>query len=369
MQRLTEQRYHALAAKRGFEWLGPMVTNANTKTFWRCPERHDFEAVYGHIYSGRGCPRCAPNLRLTEAAFRNVGAIRGIRWAGSGLPTANETTSWECGKSHVWQTTYASINRGNGCRVCSGRRTATTQDYQSLAASCGFSCVTQGRNNHAKSSWQCSVGHQWEASYTQLRATGSGCPACYQLVNRPAQIERSRKRPTDYHAMAEARGLQWLGPETLNVKTKTQWLCGIGHLWMGSYGDLQVGQGCPKCVDIVNGHKVSKPQRALAAMVNGDLNVNCGRRSIDVALSDQRIAIEYDAWYWHADRDEQDKERELELLSAGWRVLRIRSNANLPLQAALDTAITLLLSGASFRTEIVLSDWGVGPTFVARKTA
>jgi hypothetical protein len=49
------------------------------------------------------------------------------------------------------------------------------------------------------------------------------------------------------------------------------------------------------------------------------------------------------------------------MIAAGWRVLRVRSNAQLPTRQQLDEAIDCLLEGES-QLEIVLDDWGVGPT-------
>ena len=51
----------------------------------------------------------------------------------------------------------------------------------------------------------------------------------------------------------------------------------------------------------------------------------------------------------------------MEMIAAGWRVLRVRSNTQLPTREQLDAAIDRLLAGEN-HVEIVLDDWGVGPT-------
>ncbi|WP_241975740.1 DUF559 domain-containing protein [Cryobacterium sp. TMT4-10] len=46
---------------------------------------------------------------------------------------------------------------------------------------------------------------------------------------------------------------------------------------------------------------------------------------IAVTLADgSRLAIEYDGSYWHADRQDVDTKKSLDLLAAGWRVVRLR---------------------------------------------
>ena len=46
-----------------------------------------------------------------------------------------------------------------------------------------------------------------------------------------------------------------------------------------------------------------------------------GRKRVDVALEvdDLWIAVEYDAWYWHAGREELDIQRDDFLLERGWQ--------------------------------------------------
>ena len=73
------------------------------------------------------------------------------------------------------------------------------------------------------------------------------------------------------------------------------------------------------------------------------------------------IAVEYDAWYWHAGREENDVQRDEEMIASGWRVLRVKSGTQLPTEEQLETAIARLLAGEE-QVEIVLDDWGVGPT-------
>lgn len=364
MKRLTEQRYRAIAERRGFKWLGPFVINANTKTGWRCSKGHTWQARYGGIHSGKGCPSCAGTLKLTVDAFRIIGARQGIEWAGVGNPpSCNTPTEWRCANRHSWRTSYSCIKAGRGCRICSGRKIAKAEDYQALAVDRGFKCIQPSRINHDKALWECSLGHQWRASYTQLVATKSGCPTCYKLITRAAQVDRQRKKPSDYHEMALSRGLRWLGPVVSRVKEKTRWGCGKDHQWSGTYDDLNNGQGCPECVDIVNGHKVSKPQRRLCLLLDGELNKKSGRYSIDVAFERQgiKIALEYDAWYWHAHREKEDQSRRQVLAQAGWRILRIKGGQSaIPDLRDLSIAIERLVSG-EIEVEIEMTVWGIGP--------
>ena len=57
----------------------------------------------------------------------------------------------------------------------------------------------------------------------------------------------SRKTPADYHTLAQKRSFRFLGPEVLNVNTKTGWQCAEGHQWQARYNHIQQGRGCPTC--------------------------------------------------------------------------------------------------------------------------
>jgi len=173
--------------------------------------------------------------------------------------------------------------------------------------------------------------------------------------------DRFRFPESEYHKLANMRGFNWLGPAVRNAAIKTRWRCGHGHEFEANYNKVQQGAGCPFCLDLVNGARVSSQQRAICEMVSGQLNYRYGRLNIDVALfySGIKIAIEYDSWYWHKDKIAKDDARDKRLLKDGWRILRIKSENKIPADVDVKLAIWKLLAGATY-AEVVLDDWG-GP--------
>jgi hypothetical protein len=351
----TPDDYYALALERGFRWLGPSVTNIKTETWWECKHGHQWKARYNNIQQGSNCPFCAGQVPKTAKDYRALAEERDFHWPGPDAPPNVTTkTAWECEQGHRWEATYAAIQQGNGCPFCAGVVPKTPDDYHALAEERRLRWVgPKVASIHDKTGWTCTQGHEWEARYNDIRR-GVGCPFCAGVVP---------KTPDDYHALAEERRLRWVGPAVANTGTKTAWECEQGHRWEARYNDIQQGSGCPFCTDIVHGAHVSGVQRDLCSILDGELNKPFGRRNIDIALEVEgvAIAVEYDSWYWHAYRREQDVERDEELLAAGWHVLHIRSNSLLPTCDQLDAAIACLLAGQE-QTEIVLSDWGEGPT-------
>ncbi len=118
MRRKTPADYHALAKKRGFQWLGPEVCNVSAKTGWECAQGHQWNARYSHIGQGRGCLFCADKARKTPADFRALAKSRGFQWLGPESPNSVTRTNWECEQGHQWSTSYSSIRQGSGCPLC-----------------------------------------------------------------------------------------------------------------------------------------------------------------------------------------------------------------------------------------------------------
>jgi len=355
----TSADYHALASERGFRWLGPEVPNNRTNTVWECEHGHCWEAPYSNIQQGSGCPICSGKAPKTPADYHAMARAQGIRWLGPHVPDTKIKTTWECGHGHRWEARYNDIQQGCGCPTCAIERVAEQRrnkpvDYQRLAQGRGFRWLgPKVPNVGTKTCWECKQGHQWEACYNDIQQ-GNGCPYCAGVVP---------KTPEDYHALAAERGFLWLGPKVPNTGTNTTWECEQGHRWEARYDNINHGTSCPVCADMVHGARVSQVQRDLCKMLGGELNYPFGRYNIDVAMNIDgvAIAVEYDSWYWHSHRQEQETKRAEDLLVADWRVLQIKSNALLPTQEQLDNAISRLLAGEEW-VEIVLDDWGEGPT-------
>lgn len=77
------------------------------------------------------------------------------------------------------------------------------------------------------------------------------------------------------------------------------------------------------------------------------LNKPFGKVSLDCKLKigENIIDIEYDGWHWHKDRQEQDKRRNWYLIRRGFKILRIRSNYDMPTKNQIIDAIDYLIKG------------------------
>lgn len=291
--------------------------------------------------------------RKTEADYYELAKSRGFKWVGPVLPKDNkDPTWWECKKGDRWETTYNRIQQGDGCPVCYGTARKTEKDYHELAESRGFKWVDDRlpKNTHDPTWWECEKGDKWKARYNDIY-TGSGCSVCSGNI---------RKTEKDYNNLAKSRGFKWAG-EVLpkNTGYSTLWERENGDRWKARYDDIKQGNCCSVSKNRINGVLVSKPQRELNIMLFGSLNHPEGRRRIDVAImrSSQKIAVEYDCWYWHKGNEKRETKRDKYLINKGWKILHVKAGVLLPTRKQLTTAIGYLLKTDDKVYNLYLEDW------------
>jgi len=241
-RRKTSNDYHNLAKSRGFSWLGPdLPERVIEKTLWQCKLGHQWETSYNKIQSGRGCSICAGNAKKTVNDYQVLAASREMAWVASQIPkNVSKPTEWECSQGHQWKESYTNIRRGYGCAVCNGVAKKTQKDYLELASARGFTWLESSlpKNTLTATNWKCNKNHTWSASFNSIQ-TGSGCPTC--AGNKP-------KNKNDYMLLAKKRGFIWSSNSLpKNSQTPTEWICSHGHRFQSRYHSIARGAGCPTC--------------------------------------------------------------------------------------------------------------------------
>lgn len=237
--RKTAADYHALAATRGWTWLGPAVTTSRAKTRWRCAAGHVVSARYSTVQQGIGCPACSGRARKSVVDYRALGREHGLRWKGhQALPTAQKT-SWQCAAGHAFRASYNSVQAGHGCPRCAGSLPRAAADYRRIGREYGLTWLGPlPPRTSVPTRWRCKAGHVWTTRLNTV-ARGHRCPHCTGYAPKTA---------ADYRALARERKSRWLGPMLpATTKIKTRWGCSLGHRWSQTYSVLQQGSGCPIC--------------------------------------------------------------------------------------------------------------------------
>lgn len=139
-------------------------------------------------------------------------------------------------------------------------------------------------------------------------------------------------------------------------------LCVCGKYVVCSYSNITTGKQhtCGNCHLYRNGVKTSWSALALNNMIpqgkhNYYTNIKLDSKhyiNIDIALVEDKIAIEYDGNYWHSknskySRIEIEEKKEKLLIDNGWKILRIKTDRNLPSQENLMSCIYKLKSNTT----------------------
>ncbi len=238
----TPADYHALAATRGLNWLGPFPANVLIPTRWRCPRGHRWRARYNHIRAGHGCPECAGTRRKRPADYRRLARQRGLSWLGPEVANSRQATLWRCTRGHTWRATYTSLAGGTGCPECAGVAPLTAARLHALARERGWTWLGPLGRAHDPTGWRCARGHAWRATPGTISG-GHGCPTC---------ARKARKTEADYRALARTRGYVFLGPLPANVSGLTRWRCGCGTELQADYSSVARHlrhKGCPLKTD------------------------------------------------------------------------------------------------------------------------
>ena len=359
VKKKTNSSYQDIANKYGITWLGKVPSNTKAKTGWQCKKGHFYQSSYSAVSIGKGgCLECSGLAPKTSEDYGELAINFGLIWLCAEAPANTRVKiKWQCSNNHVFSSTYNNIQSGHGCPSCSKNLPISFENYETLALNCELSWIgIYPKNSQLNTQWKCKVGHSWYASYSTVKR-GHGCPYC---------AGKARKTADDYEGLAARRGFTWESkalPSTTFGKTK--WGCAKEHSWEARYADIAHNEsGCPVCVDVVNGSPVSKVQREVNNLVNGELNYREGRYAIDIALTyrDTKIAIEYDSWYFHAHKLESDERRAAVLIEQGWAFLSIKGNRLVPSRKQLIGVLDEMVDYNKNSAELILADWGTGNT-------
>ena len=228
----------AIAAEHGGKCLSKKYVNNTTKLEWQCSEGHRWQAIPKTIRKGVWCPTCAGVTPLTIENMKSLAESRGGKCLSTKYVNSKTKLEWQCSEGHRWKATPSDVRQGKWCAKCAGKAPHTIAEMRELASSKGGKCLSkQYRNSKTKLKWQCSEGHVWESAPGNI-ISGRWCPVCAGHL--PQTLD-------DMHAMARSRGGKCLSTEYVNSQTRLEWQCDKGHTWLATPASVKHGTWCPTC--------------------------------------------------------------------------------------------------------------------------
>lgn len=139
---------------------------------------------------------------------------------------------------------------------------------------------------------------------------------------------------------------------TVSSHKKVWWKCSKGHEWQATIANRSKGSGCPVCI---SEYHTSFPEYAIAYYLEkyGLKVIHLYRAhgyELDIYIPSRKIAIEYDGFYWHKDKIQQDLKKNRRCIKDGIILFRIREG----LPSLNDTSIDYLIEEKQKDLQIIL---------------
>ena len=226
MPRYKIEDLRAFAENKGGECLSNEYKTNDNKYLWRCSKNHQFEMLWMTIkVRGAWCGKCKWGgciEKLHKHAEKQDGKCLS--------KTFNQKKNFfVCFKSHTFNLSWQSVQRGAWCRYCSsGYKQTTIKDLQKLAKERDGMCLSDKYiSAHTKYLWKCVNGHTWNATFNNVFRGETWCPECglwtLEKLDEIAKINGGRCLKLVNGAFLEGRYL---------------WQCEHGHTWNAKGGNV-----------------------------------------------------------------------------------------------------------------------------------
>ena len=278
-RKILAEQYPAIAAewhptKNGNLTSSDVTIGTKRKVWWQCSGGHEWEAtVASRSLLRSGCPVCFRKKALEggqDLASRYPAIAAEWHPMKNGDLTPKDIAAsshkkiwWRCSNGHEWKTAVG--NRTllkSGCPICTGQKVLA--GYNDLSSKRPAIAAEWHRTKNGdltsqdvtvgsgkKVWWQCSEGHEWEATVASRVLLRSGCPICF----RKKALEGSQDLASRYPAIAA----EWhqikngdLRPQDVTAGSgkKVWWQCSEGHEWEAIVANRVLrGSGCPVCAN------------------------------------------------------------------------------------------------------------------------
>ncbi|MGG3802335.1 zinc-ribbon domain-containing protein [Metabacillus fastidiosus] len=327
---------------------------AKTKLWWKCEKEHEWEARLDHRKRRSGCPYCSGQVLATENSLAITHPQVASEWHPikntlSPFKVSRATTRvfwWFCEDGHEWRASVANrTRRGDRCPYCSGKiatkETCLQNQRPDIAREWNYkkngsltpNDVTLMSNKLVW--WSCEKGHEWEDKVA-ARINGNRCSVCFPRKPWKKVSEEYNFEVVNPHLMAEWHPTKnkLIDPSKLSPVSgkKVWWKCQeCNYEWEANIDNRKQGKGCPKCN---YGFGTSFQEQCLFYYLS-KIFPECINKhvvlinnipiEIDIFIPNLNIAIEYDGYFYHLKRGENDEQKNKKL-SQKMKLIRIREN-------------------------------------------
>ena len=318
------------------------------RVFWKCKEGHSWDTtVAQRVSQETGCPYCAGQKATPTNCLEFNRPDLAIEWDFEKnkilKPTevtagADKIVWWLCKKKHSYRANIYNRNNGKGCPYCSGHKVGYGN---SLADS--FPVVSEefhfiknkkitpetilGTSNK-KIWWVCKTNkiHEWSTTVSSRTRQKTGCPFCSNTkVSDENNFAINNKEKLKYFDFNKNKGTSPYDYVSGSGKV-VWWKCENNHSWKAPFVRIYNGSGCKKCSVQTSFPEIRLFCEIASIFKNTKWRYNIEMVEIDVFIEDYNIALEYDGWFYHEKKLNNDLQKNKYLEEKGIRIFRIRQS-------------------------------------------
>lgn len=225
------------------------------KIKWRCLKKdcnYEWLAKPNDIFSGKGCPKCAGTIKLTNTDVD-------IRIIGNNIIRLGDINGihnkilWKCIKNNCgyeWLSRPHDIFAGYGCPKCANSLPITNDEADKRIENRDIKRIGNVCGSNNKILWEClkkNCGYKWLTTPSTI-FSGNGCPKCAKSIPITNQEADKRLVGKNIKRLEDING----------VTKKYRWKClkeKCGFEWETSASNILNNKtGCPRC----SSHKTEK---------------------------------------------------------------------------------------------------------------
>lgn len=222
--------------------------NQKTKVTIICKEHGEFkQAPASHLNTGRGCPTCGGSEKLNNKSFtKKARELHLCRYDYSLVNYVNAITKVKiiCATHGVFNQTPNKHLTGRGCHKCAGNIRSNTEAFKAKAIQVhgdryGYGDV-EYVSTHSRVSIHCFEHGPFNQS-PNLHLKGHRCPACSGVKKRTTETFITRAKET------HGNKYDYSQVNYINKSSKVTIVCGEHGAFNQEAGAHMQGQGCPSC--------------------------------------------------------------------------------------------------------------------------
>jgi len=180
--------------------------------------------------------------RLSIDDMQALARLQGGKCLSKEYKNSHVKLIWQCSSGHQWKATPTNIKQGKWCPFCSGKR-QTIEDMRELARHYDGVCLSSEYHSaKIKLQWKCKNGHVWEARPDNVKH-GNWCPIC----SKKKAAAKRMGSILEVRTVAKERDGKCLSDKYLGNNVKLKWECKHGHIWEATPGNIKSGKWCPVC--------------------------------------------------------------------------------------------------------------------------